>query len=332
MARKRSGISGPFKHGKRWRVVVQVEGTRTVQSFETEEEARDVIAEFLQLSEGETVSHAIDRWLDAIKARGRPKITLTTLRNAVERLAKFLPVKLHAVTPRIASQAYAALVATGCAADTHRNSLNVTRSMWAHLNGKGKGNPWDAVVGVGARKRGKPQLTIDESRRFLTAALELGEHEPGGVAAAICLCLALRASEVVALEGRDVDDGGRVLWVQRGKTRAARRGLEVPEALRPALLRLAAASGNDGRLMPFSRGWVGYWVGEVCKAANVRRVPPHGLRGTHATIAASAGATAQVVATALGHAGVAVTREHYIAPGAEESATARLMGRRMEAN
>lgn len=210
---RRTGVSGPYRHGRKWRVVVQTGGTRTVRSYETEGEARDFIDEWRALLDGKTVAMRLDEWLDMVKARGRPPITIATLRNAVLRLVPHLPAKFDDVTPRTAAKAYAALVATGCSVDTHRNSLNNARSMWTALTGKGRPSPWDAVAGVGQRRRGKAQLTIDESRRFLSAALELGETEPGGTAAALCLTLALRAGEVVALEGRDVDDGGRVLWV-----------------------------------------------------------------------------------------------------------------------
>ena len=275
---RRTGVSGPFKHGRKWRVVTQAGGARTVRSYETEADAREFIDEWRSLLDGKTVAMRLDEWLELVKARGRPPITIATLRNAVLRLVPHLPAKFDDVTARTAAKAYAALVATGCAVDTHRNSLNVARSLWTELTGKGRPTPWDAVTGVGRRRRGKAQLTIDESRRFLSAALELGETEPGGTAAALCLTLALRAGEVVALEGRDVDDGGRVLWVQRGKTVNARRVLEVPEVLRPALLDLATEAGDAGRLFPFSRGWVGYWVGLGVAPMNSRLVETSPLR------------------------------------------------------
>lgn len=320
MPRKRSGFSGPYKHGNRWRVVCQADGARTVTSYETEGEAQRVVDAGRAAVEGETVSDALDRWLKIVESRGRRPLTISTLRNAVTRIAKFLPAKVHDVTPAAAGKAYAALVASGCAVDTHRNSLNVARSMWSQL--KLGPNPWASIVGVGRRVKGKDQLTIDESRRFLAACLERGQ--PGDIAAALCLALALRAGEVVALRARDIDDGGRVLWVQRGKTEAARRLIEVPEVLRGPLSDLAAR--RTGRLFPYSRGWVGYHVGTARAAASVSRVSPHGLRGTHSTVASSAGATAHVVAQQLGHGSAAVTRDHYIAPGAEQSGTAARLG------
>ena len=38
---------------------------------------------------------------------------------------------------------------------------------------------------------------------------------------------------------RDIDDGGRVLWVPSGKTKNARRRLKIPEHLRSLILAVA---------------------------------------------------------------------------------------------
>ena len=59
----------------------------------------------------------------------------------------------------------------------------------------------------------------------------------------------------------------------------------------------------------------------ICKDAGVIRVTPHGLRGTWATLAIEQGAPIDLIAPILGHAGYQVTRDHYVAPGAEEQAT-----------
>lgn len=317
MARKRTGISGPYKHGKRWRVVCQKDGAREVLSFERLEEAQAFVDEWNCAAQGESVSVALDRWITLLERDDPAESTLLARRGQIARLIPHLPPTMEAVTPRAAQAAYDALCA-GYAVDTHQQSLKAARQMWRDLYGKASPNPWSEVAPVGRRTKGKTQLTIDESRAFLASALTIGKYQRGGVAAALCLCLALRSGEIVALRGRDIDDGGRLLWVQRGKTESARRCLEVPEVLRSPLLELARRAGFAGRLFPYDRRWVYYFVDQVCEAANVTRVCPHGLRGTHATIARSAGATGEIVASALGHSNPTVTREHYIAPGTEE--------------
>jgi hypothetical protein len=97
---RRTGVSGPYRHGRKWRVVVQTGGTRTVRSYETEGEARDFIDEWLALLDGKTVAMRLDEWLDMVKARGRPPITIATLRNAVLRLVPHLPAKFDDVTAK----------------------------------------------------------------------------------------------------------------------------------------------------------------------------------------------------------------------------------------
>jgi integrase len=53
---------------------------------------------------------------------------------------------------------------------------------------------------------------------------------------------------------------------------------------------------------------------------------PHGLRGTHSSLAAAAGATSAIIASAMGHTGTGVTERHYIKPEALENArTARVV-------
>lgn len=59
--------------------------------------------------------------------------------------------------------------------------------------------------------------------------------------------LGLRASEVTDRVVRDLDDEGRLLWIEFGKTRRSRRTLEVPALLRPHLPRLAKGRAADDK-------------------------------------------------------------------------------------
>ena len=68
-------------------------------------------------------------------------------------------------------------------------------------------------------------------------------------------------------------------------------------------------------------------LARYCKRAAVPLVCPHSLRGLHSSLAVKAGATSAFVAQALGHGSDAVTRKHYIAPSALDSArSARVAG------
>ena len=108
------------------------------------------------------------------------------------------------------------------------------------------------------------------------------------------------------------------------------RRVEVPEVLRPRLLELAKGKGPQDWLFlsPRSGGarsttWLQQHVDKMCRKARVPAVCPHGLRGTHATLAEAAGVTSHVVAASLGHVNDQVTGRHYTTPEARTDAQQR---------
>ena len=121
-----------------------------------------------------------------------------------------------------------------------------TFASWCVGQGWLPSDPSDGLEVTGARARGKAQLHIDEARRFVETAL--GEGDERGLAAAMALLMGLRASEITNRVVRDVDDAARVLWIERVKTRAGDRRLEVPEVLRPRLAALVAGRAPDAPL------------------------------------------------------------------------------------
>lgn len=72
-----------------------------------------------------------------------------------------------------------------------------------------------------------------------------------------------------------------------------------------------------------TRYWVYYHCRRLCAVVGVPVVPPHGLRGTHSTLAIAAGATPSVVSAAMGHTSAELTLSTYTAPGTSETASAR---------
>jgi integrase len=179
--------------------------------------------------------------------------------------------------------------------------------------------PFAGIEILGERSRGKDQLDrVDDARRWLATALELATDDVGALAAATALIMGMRASEVTDRLVRDLDDDGSVLVIPRAKTRAGIRRLRLPMVLQPLLARLAAGKEPTERLFgpDANRWWLRVAVRRICCAAKTPIVGPHGLRGTHATLAVQAGVTGDAVARALGHESFAVTAGHYAKPEA----------------
>ena len=72
----------------------------------------------------------------------------------------------------------------------------------------------------------------------------------------------------------------------------------------------------------------------ICKAAGVPKVPAHGMRGLHGTLAVDSGITSHAVASALGHESFKTTAESYakresVAGAQQKRALAVLTGGRL---
>jgi integrase len=213
---------------------------------------------------------------------------------------------------------------------THHGRLSLARRLYefAIKNEMCRHNPFASVTPVGRKRVGKPQLRIDEARRFEAKALELAQAgDVAALGALLMLHLGLRQGEVAARVARDVDDEGRVLWVPSGKTKNARRRLKVPDVLRPLLLKLTETT-PPGALLFYKGDKVPptnyFWsqVRRLCQLAGVPAVCPHSLRGLHATLALEGGATADAVARALGHGSFAMTARHYASESSVDNAKA----------
>jgi integrase len=284
-----------------------------------------------------TVAAALDEYRRHLETKGnRPNSVGLT----IHRLGKWLPGErtLAGLAPRFLVEAYTRRQGE-VAADTHRNELAEVKTFFrwcvdARLLPR---NPAEGIAPVGRRKKGKPQLRRAEAVAFDHAALVLARKgDAGALAALAVLWLGLRSAELRHLRVRDVDvlPGGTWLWIERLeelKSRAARRRLEVPLVLAKLLARQAANRGSEEYLFPAPRsesghhvgGWLAKAVKRVCAAAKIPYAPPHGLRGTHSTLAEEAGTSAHVVASQLGHESHRTTEEHYLAEGAGEQGRAR---------
>lgn len=128
---------------------------------------------------------------------------------------------------------------------------------WCIRQGHIEKSPLAGIEIRGRKKRGKPQLRLDEALAFLERAIAVSDgkritkrhgsqQETGTLGAATTLLLGLRNGEVVGCRVRDLDDGGKMLWVSASKTEAGVRRIEVPDLLQPPLLRLAGSLCSQG--------------------------------------------------------------------------------------
>lgn len=342
----RIAISAPYEHHGNYRCRLYVQGRKIWCPVETSPEAAERTAQqcAAELTQGEelTVSGALQRYLDFQAAKGNRENSLNNNRTALLRF--FGPVldrPLTVVTPNRAESLYEALreqpgpKGKPLGVDSHRNYLAQARTFltWAQGQRLVRSNPLGAVMGIGRRSKGKKQLRIDEARRLFAYCIALAPDDDGALAALMALLMAMRASEIVTRTVRDVDDGGRKIWVdhheQSGfqtKTEAGRRLLDVPEELRQLLLDRTKGRRPDQLLFPTDKGgrhwrdWPSEQVRRLCDQAGVPVVCAHALRGQHATLAIQAGASPQIVAAALGHESSATTLGAYAAPGTAQRA------------
>lgn len=311
---------GPYPVGNQWRVItIGADGTRGSRYFETEREARDYVGIFRRNAETRTVAVAVDAYLASQAKRVEEgELRTSTVEREAYHLRKMLDLEqnshldLRRLNGRLAAQLYDA---RSGAVDTHRNGLAVCKAFgrWCAERGWLPGDPFSHIKGRGRRRKGKAQLRIEESRLVIDVCAELLESDDGAVCTLAYLLLSTRNAEVVLAHVRDVDDGGRLFWVRDSKTEAGRRQIEVPAVLQPGLLRLARGRAADAPLFSHAttrarpQDWAREQVWRICKLAGVPEVGPHGLRGTHATIADTAGATPELVAATLGHASTGIT-------------------------
>lgn len=341
MGRKREGervfVAKTPERG-RWRVIhIHRDGKRVPSFFATEGEAKRFAAALeARIDTEETTIHGLvdGDYFDHLVERGRKRSSIAT---TVRRLKKLPDIPPQDFTPKRAATWYQRQTknedGSDRASDTHLNELNEARSFftWVRRRGYLARNPLEDVEGKGRRRAGKPQLRIDEARLWMTAARrEVAQGRVNAIAALMTLLLGVRASEVAERQVRDLDDGGRLLWVPDSKTDAGRRTLEVPDDLREYLLALAEGRKGGDWLFPgrsaegrITRHTVYREVKRICGLAGVEEVCAHAMRGLHATLATEANMTGHAVSRALGHASTAVTQRHYTDRTAHAQAQSR---------
>ena len=322
---------GPYPQENQWRVIqIDAKGRRKSYMLDSRQAAHRLIAKLHSEMHGRTVEAALDLWI-AARLRSGTSVKSTVQDQAARArsvLSPVLALHLDAVTERKALALYEQTTqrpsrksGRPLRAATHHFYLAIVQRMWrwAQKQGYAKNNPWAEVEPLGRPSVGKAQLRPAEARRFAQVAEEQARAGSDvALAALCCLSLGLRASEALGITARDVDAEAGEVYINGTKTAAARRRLKVSPNLGRLLVRAASGRQPEERLCLAQRQALHSAVIALCARAGVPRVCVHGLRGTHASLAVSGGASVEAVARVLGHTSVKMTLGHYVT---DEAAT-----------
>lgn len=326
-------VSKPYPNRSKWRVRVTDTETGDIKNhiFDTEEEAEAARPKLLreyQRAIGVPMADALTAYEKHLQTKGnanRGPNKPRTVETTMQRLRSVFTTSI--VTGELTASKMLQLWERWVqdkATDTALNVLAQTRTFlgWLERQGWSKGLPVTEEIEVsGKRRKGKPKLSQDEAGKLLAYCLA-NPKDPGAIATAMAFLLGMRASEIVTRTVRHLDGKGTLLDITDAKTEAGERTLKLPQALQPLLAQLAEGKGADDRLFgDLDRHWVLRSVKASCKAAGVRVVSPHGLRGTHAKIAREVGMSGVALATAMGHESEHTTTEHYAGRAAVANAS-----------
>jgi integrase len=298
MPRPKAGerVLGPYKHYGKWRVIhfhpgrVGPDGReQTIEDVATEEDAlilkkvwqktvdnpaltvaKAMVAFLAHKREDQREEATIAGYTWALEAMFPDRETMLVSELARPEKCLALYTKLRKGRAKTRDGAFAT--------DSHRNILVMSRSFvrWcaAFPQRYLTRNGFEEIKGIGRRNRGKPKLTIDEARRFLsTAAVRANAGDQGAVAAMMTLLLGMRTSEVARRRVRDVDDDGRLLRImrqrqlgQRTKTDSSQRNIALPPFLQPYLQALIKGKRPTDWLWDPIRNGSGAATGKILEA------------------------------------------------------------------
>jgi integrase len=265
-----------------------------------------------------------------MKARGLKAGSITSAMLHVRRFFPDTSLRLKSMSHARVKALYQSLVDEGLAQGTHRTYLLAARTLfaWCVSEGMLPSNPATAVKVLGRRKYGKAQHRVDELRLWEAEAFRMATSgDQQALAALVALYLGMRATEITLRVVRDVDDGGRILWIPDAKTESGRRALDVPAVIVPMLASLVAGRPREDVLFPGERkprrhrDWVREGVHRICDVAKVPRVSAHAMRGALATIAAERGQLGHMAAAHFGHTTPVMTEQAYAKAGSKDTGT-----------
>ncbi|MFO0575638.1 MAG: tyrosine-type recombinase/integrase [Polyangia bacterium] len=343
MRTEKAIVLGPYveHHGEkeRFRLILKSSGRRKSLFYPTLAEARRAKAqlekEAFKLDE-KSVEELITEY---VKYLGEHEgYRARTQANEQQRLRNFFgstasEMRLSTIHERKAEQMYLShaqrlghVTGRALSPTTHRGDLRILKRFgaWAQKAGYVGTSPFGSVEPIGRDRTGKPQLRMDELDRWLQVAWADVQRGHGtALAAMLCLWRGLRVSEVLDRVVRDLDEEGSVLVIERAKTRAGNRRVDIPEFLRPYVKQRTDGQAPGAWLFRQEREpnkalhqqSVHKRVRWICRHAKVPLICTHSLRGMNATLKLQAGASEDYVARSIGHTSFGITLRHYVDPG-----------------
>ena len=335
-------VYGPYPPSggrTRWRLQIYDPATRRKKSLTaaTREEAEalvPVLEAELRRQVPVRLHAAIGQYLD----HKRTLAQAAWVKTLGDRLLGFLPdVPVGEVSPRQAEALYAAAAQRVgrfgvVKAATHQALLRNTKELfrWLVKKGLATANPFADVEPVGRASAGKPQPRETDALK-LDALLfaQARQGDEGALALLVQMYLGLRSGEVLGLRVGAVERQGQKVSVVRGKTRSARRALELYPEVAALLWAHCQGRPEDERVFAANLprqprpDWMYKRLRKRCAEAGLPPFCPHSLRGLHSSLALAGGATSHAVAASLGHASFATTAKHYADPAAIDNAKVR---------
>ena len=218
---------------------------------------------------------------------------------------------------------------------THRHDIAILQrfGQWACKAKYIRENPFVGLVPPGKPNVGKVHLTTDERIKWVHACKsEIAMGSKLALAALFCLYRGTRAEEILQRRVSDVDDAGTKLIISSAKTKAGNRRLGIPEALRECFAALCYgkspadflfAQAKPGVSKSNHSGSLNRVVHRICRAAKVKRISTHSLRGMNAEMQLEGGQSEDVVARTLGHTNISMTMRHYVNQDVQDSIAAK---------
>lgn len=129
----------------------------------------------------------------------------------------------------------------------------------------------------------------------------------------VLVATGMRAGELYALTWADVDIAGSRLRITRGKTKAARRWVAIPEETLQLVLEQTPPDDRtvDRRVFHGNPDSLGHRLTTACKNAGIAHYSPHNFRHLYISVMHAKGVPMRNITAQVGHARASVTWDTY---------------------